>query len=42
MIPGTQAPGKIVFVDNNFERQNPNEGVAAETLALSPIGKFFF
>lgn len=39
MIPGTQAPGKVVFVDNNFERQNAAECAAAETLALSPLGK---
>ncbi|VDO15599.1 unnamed protein product [Rodentolepis nana] len=37
MIQGTQVPGKIVFVDNNFERQNMTEGPISETLALSPI-----
>ncbi|VDM21504.1 unnamed protein product [Hydatigera taeniaeformis] len=38
MIPNTQMPGKIVFVDNNFEKQNITEGPVSEALALSPIG----
>ncbi|KAL5111253.1 Protocadherin-11 X-linked [Taenia crassiceps] len=37
MIPNTQVPGKIVFVDNNFEKQKLTEGPVSEALALSPI-----
>lgn len=37
MVPSTQVPGKIVFVDNNFTKQNLAEGPVSEALALSPI-----
>uniref|UniRef100_A0A5K3F2B6 DEP domain-containing protein n=1 Tax=Mesocestoides corti TaxID=53468 RepID=A0A5K3F2B6_MESCO len=37
MVPCTQAPGKIVFVDNDFDRQNIPEGSVSDTLALNPI-----
>uniref|UniRef100_A0A0V0JAW5 Cadherin domain-containing protein n=1 Tax=Schistocephalus solidus TaxID=70667 RepID=A0A0V0JAW5_SCHSO len=37
MVADTRAPGKIVFVDNNFDRQSLPEGAASDEFALSPV-----
>uniref|UniRef100_A0A183SHL5 Cadherin domain protein n=1 Tax=Schistocephalus solidus TaxID=70667 RepID=A0A183SHL5_SCHSO len=39
MVADTRAPGKIVFVDNNFDRQSLPEGAASDEFALSPVVK---
>ncbi|VDK80621.1 unnamed protein product, partial [Dibothriocephalus latus] len=40
MVADTRAPGKIVFVDNNFDRQSLPEGATSDEFALSPVGEF--
>nr|VZI47646.1 unnamed protein product [Spirometra erinaceieuropaei] len=37
MVADTRAPGKIVFVDNNFDRQSLPEGATSDEFALSPV-----